>query len=192
MRRDTVALAGALLLAGCPIPQAVPELEGAVAPPRIVMANSTTQIAYPATVIPVASGCAAHPTFDLSTELRDSVTDESIQARWFVNYDLANGFSQTPQHQQTISVVDSNDPTLRRTDTWTFDPYAYPSYTGGVGSADGALHVVELVVSNGFSGGGPLPNRSPAAGFEVQLYRWVFLNAPEPGGCTSGAAGCCP
>ncbi len=192
MRRDAVALAVALLLAGCPIPQAVPDYSaGPVTPPRIVVDNSTTQIAYPATVIRVPAGCAAHPTFDLSTELRDSDTVESIQARWFVNYDLANGFSQTPQHQQTILDVDSNDPTLRRTDTWTFDPYAYPSYTGGVGSADGALHVVELVVSNGFSGGGPLPNRSPAAGFEVQLYRWVFLNAPEPVGCP-GAAGCCP
>jgi hypothetical protein len=111
-----------------------------------------------------------------------------------VNYDLDDGPSLSPEFPQTISEVDPTDPTLRTAGPWTFQPYIFPKFGGGPGSGseDGALHVVELVVSNGFDLDGPLPNRSPAPGFEIQLYRWVFVNRPAPVGCPPGSAGCCP
>ena len=52
----------------------------------------------------------------------------------------------------------------------------------------GGLHVVELVVSNGFApdpGPAERPWRSPATNFETQVQRWVFHYVP------AGAGGAC-
>jgi hypothetical protein len=178
--RALALLAGAVLLAGCPIPQAVPDYPpGSITPPRIVMTSS--QITLPDTIIQVPIPCSLPgPEYELTATLRDSNTIESVVARWFVNYEPANLPTVTWQQQDTISIVDPADPTLRAVPTFPFRPYGYPKFNGGPGSGadDGALHVVELVVSNGFDPDGVPTNRSPQPGFEVQLYRWVFLNGP--------------
>jgi hypothetical protein len=97
-----------------------------------------------------------------------------------VNYEPANFSTVSWEREDEITEVDPNDPTRRMVPTWTFAPYGYPSYGGGSPTADGALHIVELVVSNGFDPEGVPTNRSPQPGFEIQLYRWVFLNRADP------------
>jgi hypothetical protein len=100
----------------------------------------------------------------------------------------------------------------RQVPTFPFSPYDFPPAAElGIGavaspnSAAGIVHVVELVVSNGFAtppGDAEQPNRTPAttadgtSQFEIQTYRWVFVNVPEDATatCTPGALGCprCP
>jgi hypothetical protein len=71
--------------------------------------------------------------------------------------------------------------------------------------APGIIHVVELVVSNGFAASpsdAQQPNRTPGTTadgttqFEIQTYRWAFVNVPEDASasCQPGAIGCprCP
>jgi hypothetical protein len=182
VRRAAAAVAGALLVAGCPIPQPLPDYPpGTITPPRVVVDDSVSSVSEPATVIKVPSGCPTSPTFALGAPLRDSNTIETIVVRWFVNYDPADGFARAIQHEQQIDEVDPADPTRRTAAPWTFSPYEYGAANGLDPRDAGALHVVDMVVSNGFHPAGPLPNRSPAPGFEVQLYRWVFLNVPESG-----------
>jgi hypothetical protein len=195
--RLAIAVAGALLLAGCPIPQPLPDYPpGTITPPRIVVDNSLSQISSPDSVVRVPANCSQPPTYPLDAQIRDANTIEPIEARWFVNYDASTQPGFTWEQREEVTLTDPNDPTLRDLTPYTFPPYDYLSVAGNVaGSAEGALHIVELVVSNGFHVAGadePLPNRSPAPGFEIQLYRWVFLNVLEPGGCTAGAPGCCP
>lgn len=207
MRRRTWVLAPiAAALVGCPLPQPLPEYSpGAVTPPRIVVDDSVTQMSSAGTVVPVPAGCTGTaPTFVLGSQLagsttpavtgaqiRDSNTVETIEARWFVNYDPTNSIRAGSVLQDTIAPVVPTppDPTLRTIQTYTFHPYQVGSATDPTvqGNAVGALHVVELVVSNGFridgadptatwKPGDPLPFRAPAPGFEVQVFRWIFVN----------------
>jgi hypothetical protein len=94
--------------------------------------------------------------------------------------------------------------------TFTFLPYQFapPSEQGisPVGppySVPGIVHVVELVVSNGFEtspADASQPNRTPgttpdgASKFEVQTYRWVFVSVPASPSCLPDQSGCvtCP
>jgi hypothetical protein len=193
------ALAAAGLLAGCPLPQPLPDYpEGQpVTPPRIVVNDGTRQIARPETVVRVPAGCAVPPTYDLSAALRDPNTIETVVARWFVNYDPTSQSAASPISDPNIQIspppAGAVDPTLRDTPLFTFRPYDHAPAVGTGGGdprATGALHVLELVVSNGFDVAAdtvstnplpPLPYRTPATQFEIQLYRWVFVAVP-PGG----------
>lgn len=186
MRRWAL-LAAAAALAGCPIPQPLPDYPKGqpVTPPRIIVSETLT---YPETVVRVPAGCAVAPVYPLDAELRDAITNETFSARWFVNYDPASQPAFTPQQDDLIPGVGSGaEDTLRRLPRpFTFPPYQYaptPGTGGGAGSTPGALHVVELVVSNGFdpaaeSAEATFPYRTPLIGFEVQVYRWVFLTVP--------------
>lgn len=201
------ALAGALLagavLSGCPLPQPLPDYpEGQpVTPPRIVVNDGTRQVERPETVVRVPAGCAAGPAYDLAAHLRVANTSEVVIGRTFVNYDPANSSRVTPQggdDRIDPPAPGAPDPTLRRTRTFTFRPYDFAPAAGtGAGDARsaGAVHVVDLVVSNFFDPSGddlsaPLPFRTPCSPaapgcpdliFEVQLHRWVFVTVPESG-----------
>ncbi len=204
-RTTLLALAAAAALVGCPLPQPLPEYSPiANTPPRIVMDDSVpgNQIPYSGTIVPVPAGCTgAKPAFPLHAQIRDSNTTEPIEVRWFVNYDPSNSGLWYWKSQETIQAVVPTPPdaTLREIRGWTFLPYDFPSVAGAAADAVGALHIVELVVSNGFYSpalDAPLPFRSPAPGFEVQVYRWVFMNvAPlASGSCPADDALCavCP
>jgi hypothetical protein len=115
-----------------------------------------------------------------------------------VNYDRFNSSTVSPQggdDRIDPPGAGSADPTLRQTRTFTFRPYDFAP-AAGTGGGDarnpGAVHVVELVVSNFFdpSAGldAPLPFRTPCnptvqgcpdLAFEVQLHRWVFITVAE-------------
>jgi hypothetical protein len=193
MRRPRIARAlafAALVLAGCPIPQTVPEYPkgGSITPPRIV-----AETAVPSgTFLTVPSGCATSPTMPpFSAKIVDENVTEPVEARWFVDYDPASDARSSPLglpvFVPTVDQPDPNSPKTERTvpPLTAFHPYDF-------GSAVGSVHVLELVVSNGFDptadtlpslGGVPaLPYRTPLGGFETQVYRWVILltNAPCP------------
>jgi hypothetical protein len=150
-----------------------------ITPPRFLVSS----VLPPDPVVEVGSACAADPIFTLSSTLVDETTTEAVEYRWFLdctatangcNPFLPPGIIQPPQATAPTTLRDV--PPLR------FDAY------GGLGHADGALHVVELIVSNSFAASpdttvDPLAWRKPALNFETQLYRWVFHYS---------AAGACP
>jgi hypothetical protein len=180
IRRLAAALP-ALLLAACPLPQPLPEYpEGQpVTPPRIV----TASVAFPETVVRVPADCAVEPVISLTADLIDANTVELVEARWFVNYDPENQDRRRPHATQ---VPPDDDPLVIRRVVPPFpvEPYDYAPLTGAFGGAPGAVHVVELVVSNGFvppedEAEAPVPNRSALPGYETQVYRWVLLTVPE-------------
>jgi hypothetical protein len=182
------------------LPQPLPDYpEGEpITPPRIVV----DEMERPETVVRVPAGClpAQEPVYPLNATLIDTNTLEAVQARWFVNYDPANSDRRTPRQENGIAGSDETPPVIRRSvPTFSFHPYDPPPVPGtgnGSGAIVGAMHVVELVVSNGFHAppeAAPLPYRSPAAGFETQLYRWTFLTvAADPPGCAETDPGCVP
>jgi hypothetical protein len=187
------ALAVALLLAGCPLPQPLPDYPpGTITPPRIVVDDSVpaNRIASPETVVRVPANCSPPPQINLTAQLRDANTFEPIEVRWFVNYDRANSSQYRMQQRDLIEQADPTDPTLRHVPQFVFIPYDHPPIAGAPGPEVGGVRIVELVTSNGFyasepydplTSEEPIPNRSPAPDFEVQVYRWVFLNV-APGG----------
>jgi hypothetical protein len=198
-RSALAALLGATL-AGCPIPQTLPEYptSGAITPPRI-QSDKVTPID---TLILVDSGCAGADTdhiFRLSASLVDENTYEVVEFRWFVDYD--------PLRSTAKPVATPDDPflpgpadgiTIERVvppfdfQPYTFDPLTFGSPTEtrpGQNYRDGGgLHVVELVVSNNFApepappASNPRPWRTPlkttTQTFETQVYRWVFHYVP--------------
>ena len=195
MRASRWALPAAALavLAGCPIPQPLPDYPKGqpVTPPRVVVSDT---LAYPDTVVQVPAGCALAPSYPLSADLRDAITNETVAARWFVNYDPTRQPAFTPQQDDLVagSSVGAQDTLRKLPRPFVFPPYQYAPALGtggGDGAAPGALHVVELVVSNGFdpaaeSAEAAQPYRTALIGFEVQVYRWVFL--------TVAASACVP
>jgi hypothetical protein len=185
--RALAALAGSVLLAGCPIPQAVPDYPpGSITPPRILMDQLP---GADQRLIFVPAGCTStHPTYQLSATLDDPNTLELVQARWFVNYDADLPARYNPAEEAPIPGT-SGGLTTRTVPTWTFDAY------GGYGTAtdpamgnptlNGELQIVELVVSNGFDDTATaLPKRTPQVGFETQVYRWVFFTKNPEGPLT--------
>jgi hypothetical protein len=195
-RSRPAAAALALLLAGCPIPQTLPEYPstGTVAPPRIL----SDQVLPPGTTLKVAPDCAAPPSFSLYVTLVDENTLETIEARWFVDYEPDRATKlyygapliipgPTDGITTTRPVVPAGSPP--GTPSFVFQPYGFDDQKF---RDDGGLHVVELVVSQGFDatpepGQSSLarPYRTPASPFETQLYRWVFHYVP------AGADGAC-
>jgi len=183
MRRRTIAaLAAAIALAGCPLPQPLPDYPaGTVTPPRIVV----DQISRGETVVKVPASCPTPPVYELTAGLIDVNTIELVRARWFINYNPTDSSRYTPLQQDDIPGIDATPPVTERTvPPYTFRPYdGFPTIEGTGGNSGqnvGAVHVLELVVSNGFdpaavSPPAALPNRTPLPGFETQLHRWVFL-----------------
>jgi hypothetical protein len=187
-RRTLLALAAAAL-AGCPLPQPLPDYPpGTITPPRIIAASATRPAE---SIIPVPAGCAEEPVYPLDARIhyQEAV---AVEARWFVDYknDVASRFNI---QNATREVPPDPDPTVLERDvpTFTFSPYDYPppaelGLGGTPWSSPGVVHVVELVVSNGFDPNPEAldPNRTPAVNgllrFEVETFRWVFVNVAGP------------
>jgi hypothetical protein len=196
--RATIAGAALALLAGCPLPQPLPSYPaGSVTPPRILM----DPLAGGESIVRVPAGCTGtSPGYDLAAALIHTNTSETVTARWFVDYDRRNSLRCAPAvPQELIPGPGDNapDPTHREVSPYRFVPYDHPAVIGSSSSpaAAGVVHVVELVVSNGFDPavddvglcspddpGTALPYRTPARNgdvqFETQAYRWVFVSEP--------------
>jgi len=164
------ALPLALALTACPIPQPLAEVArstdgGTVSTPIIL----TDTAVPPDTVVPVRTDCSPAAQFTLSATVEDLDTSESVEARWFMDYGTGHGLLLEDEESVPAS-EDPSDP-RRLVTPVQFTPYAY-----GVPPAIG-LHVVELVVSNGFlalSDPTPPLQRAAAPPFVTQAYRWVF------------------
>lgn len=167
------AVAAAALAGGCPLPQPLAEVAridgGPIAPPRIV-----TDTASPSdTVVLVKTSCPSL-VFTLQIQVEDVNTTEPVEARWFVDYN-----PNVLQNPFVSQVVPSEDPTNI---TRIVPPYAFDLSK----TVDGPVHVVELLVSNGFqplSTTNPAQNRTPLPGFETDSFRWIFQFDDVRGGC---------
>jgi hypothetical protein len=159
-----------LALAGCPLPQPLAEVG------RVDGGSVTTPIILPETAVPpdailyVSRACPSSPSFPLSATLDDLDTSEVVEARWFVDYDPSSGLTSTPQLVEAAvqPAADPADPSRQLT-PYGFEPYRYGTAV--------PLHVVEVVVSNGFLpvGDATAPrNRAAVPGFLTQSFRWTF------------------
>lgn len=194
MMRAAPLVALALALAGCPIPQPLPDYPaGTITPPRILVDELLGDGAV--TLVPAGCPTTARPSYVLSARVVDSNTVESFEARWFVNYDFRaptwNRMWRTPPD---VILPNADTTNLTRVlPSFTFEPYfAPPPYDTdiaasldpfGIWTGEGIVRVVELVVSNGFDPSllntvAPGANRAPKTGFETQYHRWVFLTVP--------------
>ena len=174
--RSAVLAAGlALLCAGCPLPQPLPVVQRTggptVTPPRILVDTALPGDA----VVTVGSNCPSDSTIAFSATVEDLNLDDTVEARWFVDYSLQKHAPNASTFAQ--AAADGTNP-LRELAPYRFLP--------AVEVADGKSHVVELVVSNGFQPQGTpglaLPDRSPAPGYETQVFRW-FVVADPTGRC---------
>ncbi len=172
MRRAALLAACALAVAGtlaaCPLPQPLAEVArtadgGSVSTPIIL-----PDTAQPAdTVVLVRNDCGPAAQFTLSATVEDVDTDESVEARWFLDWRPdATGLVADD------SVPASGDPSnpQRLLAPFVFRPFALKRTTP-------PLDVVEVVVSNSFL---PLADptqpfqRAAAPPFVTQSHRWVF------------------
>jgi hypothetical protein len=95
-----------------------------------------------------------------------------VQARWTITF----GPKPIPAPSDGLT-------TVRPVTPWTFQPYGFdPAGSEQAFRDGGGLHVVELVVSNGFApqddAAAAQPNRTTKANFQTQVFRWVFHYAP--------------
>jgi hypothetical protein len=168
---SALALCGSLVatLAGCPLPQPVPEIEGniSITPPRIL----TDSVRPTDSVVLVGTSCAPEAFVPFGGTIDDPDLDEAVEARWFVDY--AADAPGVHQNDFPIAPPDGTD-TRRALSDFRFFPARFAPVP----------HVIELVVSNGFfpigldPAGSPQPNRTPQTGFETQVFRWlVFYEA---------------
>jgi hypothetical protein len=178
------AAIAALLLAGCPLPQPLPDYPpGTITPPRIL--QSTVFPSDP--VVLAGTGCAPgdEPSFELTARLFDSNNVEQIVARWFVNYKQG-----TPTEMPIlgdIAIPPNGDPNVLERALPAipfgpgnaFRPDQYPPFDGV-----GETRIAELLVSNNFQAEPASPPwRQPATNFEVQVHRWVFVLVPGAVNC---------
>jgi hypothetical protein len=208
-RRALLALAAAAALAGCPLPQPLPDYPSgtAIPPPRIlvdgILLDGASSSARAVVLVP--AGCATEPVYPLTADVLDTNTIETVEAHWFVNYHASSSYIPV----KSDTVPPDPDPLVLTRTVPPEGPFEYRAYyhLPPVGSPpppgppyDGAglVRVVELVVSNGFDStatnwpAATLPNRTPRLSFETQVYRWVFLTVPETtGSCTPGTDPVC-
>lgn len=197
-------LAAAALLVGCPLPQPLPDYPpGTVTPPRILTATATRSAESIITVPARCPGTA--PTYALDAHIFYPI-NVTVVARWFVDY-KARMQERSGIRGESQVQADPNPEVLERAvPPFTFTPYGFAIpdelglAAGTLRDDPGVVHVVELVVSNGFDPDpfAPEPNRTPGftdggARFEIQTFRWVFVNVAEPPTCPDPAdARCCP
>jgi hypothetical protein len=157
-------------LSACPLPQPLAEVartDGGVSTPVIL-----PETAAPAeTTVLVKPDCVPPAQFTLSATVQDFDTDEAVEARWFLNWrpDSAGLIAD----EFVPASLDANDP-LRPIPPIAFQPTAF-----GAPPAV-ALHVVEVVVSNGFLGidNGTQPfQRAATPPFQTHSFLWVFRYA---------------
>jgi hypothetical protein len=184
--RAAAALLALLLLAGCPLPQPLPDYPpGTITPPRILQETLWPTSGESLIFVPDNCGSTEEPEYTLEAKIYDANTIEQVEARWFVDYEPFDG-SWTPE--ATPPVPPDLDPLVltRTVPPFVFRPYNYPPRPGtGVPDlgrpyrAPGTLHVVELLVSNSFDTAPDATPRNRAAtpNFETQLHRWTFLVA---------------
>ncbi len=196
-RLPRAPLAALLLLAGCPLPQSVPSVPpGSVTPPRIVedvsrpSATSPTLTTAGTTVLFEPTCPAAPQAFTVTATVADENFSEAVEYRWFVDYDPLDPLRHVPRPGSGQLDPPSQKPfTLRRV----------PDFSVAPASFGNGLHVLELVVSNGFDqrpepdqSALPLPYRTPLTGtqnYEVQSHKWVFVPVA---GCAPAACPPCP
>ncbi len=179
----TVAVVlGALALGGCPLPQPLASVShqdgGTVTPPRVL-----AESAQPAdTVVWVKKDCQQQPQFTIQASIVDENVDEQVEARWFLDYSPDASGSYGMLRDDTIAqpLDTAPAPTTR-----ALQPLTITFRQGD----PAPLHVLELVVSNGFypSGqepSGALPNRTAQPGYEAQVFRWTFAYAGTGGICS--------
>lgn len=192
------ALAAALLLAGCPLPQSVPSIPpGSIPPPRVVedvsaptgpgcgLTTAGTTVAFDPTLAP-------GQIFRISATVADENYSEAVDYRWFVDYDPTTGVvppGYLPPWFGQLAPPTGEPFTRRQVPQQAFQPLFYGS----------KIHVLELVVSNGFDVCPPdpshpqaLPCRTPLTtpnSYEVQSYKWVFVPVPN---CAALTPPTCP
>lgn len=186
-RRLLLALSAAAtaagMLIGCPIPQPLPGVgntDAGVAPPRILVDGvhpSATFIPYDDT----PGACDGGPRFVLQATVMDQTPDDQVEGRWFIDYVTSSAPRYAYYAPFDFTVVLPNVTSV--TASFPFAPL-------GDGWPGLPVHVVELLVSNGFppeTPDGGLPNRTPLPGYETALYRWVFQ--PVAGSAADGGCG---
>jgi hypothetical protein len=175
MRATLPGLGLCALLAGCPLPQSIPSSVGNGPGLQIVFELMSPRTTF----IDIAKGCPSRPTFTLRGSLSDVDLTEHIEARWFADYDPISSYGIL---REDTDVLDGNGvAVLRPLPDFVYAPsdWAGPGY---------AVHVVEVVVSNGFD---PrpnqlelaMPNRTPSSG-QSQSFRWVFRYVDVGGACS--------
>lgn len=182
-------LALAAVLAGCPIPQALPEYSASTITPPRILADEVPFADTPVILVPANCPTTAEPAYTLRASLVDSNTLEGVEARWFVNYDYGASPWSDVQHSDVIPPNPDTTNVTRAVPAWTFRPYDHPTPRGTTPQVGppyvepDVVRVVELVVSNGFDPAMTLGsagyvagvNRAPKPTFATQVYRWVFL-----------------
>lgn len=168
-----VALAAALLFlsGGCPLPQPLPVVQRTggqtVTPPRILVDTALPAAA----VVAVRPDCPRGATIAFSATLEDLDLDDTVEARWFVDYSL-----------QTHAPVDTDFPAAATDGTNPLRVVRPFAFEPAVDASGAGSHVVELVVSNGFSPQGTpglaQPDRSALPGYESQVFRWFVVVDP--------------
>lgn len=184
MSRAAAASLALLLLAGCPLPQPLPDYPaGTITPPRILQESLWPTSGESLILVPDNCGSTEEPEYTLEAQIYDANTIEQVAARWFVNYRPIPAYASWEREDPVPP--DANALVLTRTvPPFVFQPYQTPPRTD-IGftippsppyAAVGTVHVVELLVSNSFGDPSAAPlNRAPAANFETQLHRWTFL-----------------
>jgi hypothetical protein len=189
----------ALLLAGCPLPQPLPDYEAAtVTPPRIL--EKSVQVTGPTGVLTKVGGvylipadCVyvePGPSYALDLQIVDPNNTEIVPARWFIDYTLGNDSTTSPRRQDFVPPNEDEADLARTVPTFTFRPYRDCPDGAPPCAVEGDLRVVEIVISNAngfFQPAGdetePLPWRSPAEGFETQVYPFSFQLVAGIEGC---------
>jgi hypothetical protein len=179
-RRLLAPLAGALLVAagGCPLSQPLPEVARTVDGGTVATPILLPETASPAgTVVYVRRDCTTGALFTLTINGEDVDTDETVEARWFRNYQQGN-----PGYKGSTQATPSADPS---DPTRTVEPFAFAAYGPGDTKPVDTIDVVEVVISNNFLGLGdltaPLQRAAPPP-YVTQSYRWVFqyVDANDP------------
>lgn len=165
----------ALSATACPLPQSLPAVDSSAAAPRIPFELLSPQ----QPIIDISKGCPAQPVFRLRATIVDADRSQPVEARWFQDYDPATNVGAV-QIDNPAGSTRADDFTRPLRDRLFLPPdWQGPAF---------GVHVVELVVSNGFRplGEDPLaafPNRTTFPGYDTQVFRWVFRYVDAGGGC---------